>query len=326
MTSPLLARVYPAELFAKVLDGAPEETPVPATGSPAFTTLMCVADERTGPGLVTLGRALTGAGQDADRLYALHLIKPADRASFHLSQERQSTPDDDQALAPLLDRAKAIAAPVKPLSFVSDKPAADICRVAEAKHVDFLLLGWRKPLINKSALSGTVYQVMHRAPADVGVLVDRGLTAIRRVLVPFIGGGHDRAALRLAHRLMREAGASVTLLHVTTPGKDSSGNAAARMEEVFNEPGMEGRVTFKVTEHDVPSEAAIAEAAQGYDLVVVGAAAEWGLSERLFGLHSEHMIRACPISLLVVHERGASHAPARQRAFSAASLEPAGQS
>nr|WP_275976815.1 cation:proton antiporter [Polyangium aurulentum] len=327
ITSPLLARVYPAELFAKELDGSPEATPMPAVGVPAFTTLMCVDDERTGPGMVTLGRALSGEGQGADKLYALHLIKPADRASFHLSQERQSTPDDDRALAPLLERAKALAASVKPLSFVSDKPGADICRVAEAKHADLLLLGWRKPLISQSALSGTVYQVMHRAPADVGVLVDRGLTGIRRVLVPFIGGGHDRAALRLAHRLMHQAGASVTLLHVTTPGKKESSGAKARMEEVFQEPGAEGRVTFKVTEHDVPSEAAIAEAAQGgYDLVVVGAAAEWGLAERMFGLHSERMIRACPISLLVVHERGAAAAPAREPARATAPLEPARQS
>jgi len=327
MTSPLLARVYPAELFAKELDGAPEATPVPAVGVPAFTTLMCVADERTGPGMITLGRALAGEGHDADKLYALHLIKPADRASFHLSQERQSTPDDDQALAPLLDRARTLAASVKPISFVSDKPAADICRIAEAKHADFLLLGWRKPLISRSALSGTVSQVMHKAPADVGVLVDRGLKQIRRVLVPFIGGGHDRAALRLAHRLMHQSGASVTLLHVTAPGKDGGSGAKARlMEEVFQEPGAEGRVTFKVTEHDVPSEAAIAEAAQGgYDLVVVGAAAEWGLAERLFGMHSERMIQACPISLLVVHERGAAAVPARAPALTAASLEPAGQ-
>ncbi len=182
---------------------------MPVNQKPVYTVLMCVADERTGPAMVTLSSAL-GGPDAAERLYALHLIKPDDRASFFLSQERTDTASDDHTLAPLLERAASLAISVKPLSFVSGEPAVDICHVAEAKHADFLLLGWRKPLIGRSALSGTVYEVMKRAPADVGVLV--------------------------------------------------------------------------------------------------GAGVEWGLEERLFGLHPERMIHACPVSLVVVRQHGDARA------------------
>ena len=311
VTTPLLQRIYPFERFASEVPDAPETTPVPAVQTPAFTTLMCVADGRTGPGMVTLGRALGGPGA-AERLYALHLIEPDNRASFILQQEHPEAAAKDDALAPLLARAESLALPVKSLSFVSGEPATDICRVAEAKHADLLLLSWRKPLIGRSALSGTVYEVMKRAPADVGVLVDRGLTQIRRVLVPFLGGAHDRAALRLAQRITRVTGADVTVLHVTAPDR-SDGKALGakeRMKEVFQEPGASGQVKFEVVEHDVPSEAALAEAKRGYDLVIVGAGAEWGLAGRLFGLHPERMIHACPVSLLVVRQQNDARAVA----------------
>ena len=138
----------------------------------------------------------------------------------------------------------------------------------------------------------------------VAVLVDRGLTDVKRVLVPFIGSRHDRAALALARRLMRQAGAEVTVLHVTSDL--GGGGARAQVEELF--PSQEGGVRLKVVRHDAPDEAALEEARHGYDLVVVGVGAQWGLEDRLFGLHRERIIRDAPGSLLVV--RHPEHAPA----------------
>ena len=62
-------------------------------------------------------------------------------------------------------------------------------------------------------------------------------------------------------------------------------------------------VSMKVVEHDEPAEAALAEAANGYDLVIVGVGQEWGLEERRFGVHPERIISECPTSLLVVKTR-----------------------
>jgi Kef-type K+ transport system membrane component KefB/nucleotide-binding universal stress UspA family protein len=296
MTTPLLRWIYPPEEMAKDLV-SPEPVVTPTEVSP-FTVLMCVSHENAGAGMVTLGRALLGAHAQPSQLYALHLIAPTERASFHLRRDPEKA--SGSTLAPLVGRASALGLEVRPLSFVSAEPGLDICRTAEAKQASLILLGWHKPLFSRTMLGGTVHEVMQEAGTDVAVLVDRGLQQVRRVLVPFIGSPHDRAALGLARRLLQHANAEVTVLHVTQH-ESTRGHTGARplVEELF--PEGSGRVHFKVVAHDSPEEAALAECRCGYDLVVAGVGAEWGLEERLFGLQGERILRDAPTSLLIVH-------------------------
>nr|APZ78840.1 cation/H(+) antiporter [Stigmatella aurantiaca] len=302
ITSPLLHWIYPAAELAR---DKVELSPVLPGASP-FTVLMCVSHGQAGPGMAALGRALTGGASENAQLYALHLIS-ADRASFHLRHEAK--PPDEGALAPLLSSAKRLELAVRSLSFVSSEPSADICRTAEAKRADLVLLGWHKPLFSRTMLGGTVHEVMREATTGVAVLVDRGLSETKRVLVPFIGSQNDRQALAIARRILRHTGAEVTVLHVTSPGKSTQGaGGRALMEELF--PKESGQVRFKVVEHESPEEAALAEASQGYDLTVVGAGSEWGLEDRLFGLSRERIIRDAPGSLLIVRHPLPSTAPA----------------
>lgn len=315
MTTPLLRWIYPPEELAKELVDAPERPTLHATAGEVFTVLMCVSYDRTGPGMVNLASALAGRDPEARRLYALRLIPPTDRGSFYLSQEPELM--GTTALAPLLTRAGELDVEVRPLSFVSPRPSDDICNVADVKQADLVLLGWHKPLLGNTVLGGTVYEVMSQARTDVGVLVDRGLAEVRRLLVPFHGTVHDRAALELARRLAQQVGADVTILHVVKPKRrteDASLGAQGTVDEVFE--GEEGgalrksKVTFKVVEHLSHADAALEEAARGYDLVLVGVGHEWGLTQRRFGLHPERLIQECPTSLLVVRR----HEPAEQRA------------
>ncbi len=308
MTTPLLALVCP--LAALVRD---EEDVAPA--SPAgFTVLMCVAYDRSGPAMVTVAGALAGDSASGGRLYALRLVPPADRASFVMRQ--QAGTDDAAALAPLLERAARLGLEVRPLSFVSPQPAHDICDVAAVKRADLVLLGWHKPILGNTVLSGTVHDVMQRAETDVGVLIDRGLERIEHVLLPYLGTAHDAGALRLAQRLAA-AGVRVTILHVIEPERDAAASGVtAQVEDMF--AGVdESRVDLRVIRHPTAWRAAVDEAARGYDLVLIGAGAEWGLEHRPFGIHSELIIRECPTSLLVVRQyraRAVAAAPRRAAA------------
>jgi hypothetical protein len=63
------------------------------------------------------------------------------------------------------------------------------------------------------------------------------------------------------------------------------------------------RITIKAAEGVTPAEAALAEAAHGYDLMIVGVGPEWGLSQSSLRTHSEQIIQSCPTSLLVVKGR-----------------------
>jgi Kef-type K+ transport system membrane component KefB/nucleotide-binding universal stress UspA family protein len=292
MTTPLLEWVYPMSQIERDEDEA-----VGVAASGGFTVLMCVAYDRTGPAMVTLAGALAHESAAGDRLYALRLIRPTDRASFVLRQ--QEDVEDGGALIPLLTRAQRLKLEVRPLAFVSSQPAHDICNVASVKRADLVLLGWHKPIVGNTVLSGTVHDVMRRAETDVGVLIDRGLDRIETVLLPYLGIAHDTGALRLAHRLATFSGVHVTVLHIVDPEQGSEGREVeARVREAF--VGVDRNAELKVVEHATAWRAAVEEAARGYDLVLIGAGAEWGLSHRPFGFHSEMIIRDCPTSLLVV--------------------------
>jgi Kef-type K+ transport system membrane component KefB/nucleotide-binding universal stress UspA family protein len=301
MTTPLLELVYPAaELAKEDVDGGLIKSIVPNTG---FTVLMCVAFDRSGPAMVTLAGTLVASRNDHNRLYALRLIRPTDRASFYIIDKDEET--GLQGLKPLLDKAEQLHLSVKPLAFVSPRPAQDICSVAEVKGAHLIVLGWHKPVVTRTVLGGTVADVLEKATTDVAVFVDRGLQAVRKVLVPFQGTPDDKAALMLARR-MTTANAEVTILHVIKPGREDTERLGAQQEidQTFTEEGPWNRtsVRMKLVSHEKPAVAAVEEAGRGYDLVIVGAGQQWGLERRLFGLVPEFMVDRCPISLLLVRQ------------------------
>jgi len=301
VTTPALQRIYPIEELAKDL-AEPVDQAVPAPAPRAYTALACVAFEGSAPGLLKLGTSLAGNEPAAGRLYALHLVRSNNRASFVLEQrDGGSVPGEEATFAPLVESARREGADVRPLSFVSGDPARDICGVADVKRADVVLLGWHKPLLGTTVLSGTVHQVMKSARSDVGVFVDRGLRRIERVLVPYLGRDHDRAALRLARRLADNTGATITVLHVVQP--DVRSGARERFAEEFGERAPGGRtyeVVFKTVSHATPAEAVVAESVNGYDLIVVGIGVQWGLQHRSFGIRTEAILRRTGVSVLVV--------------------------
>jgi nucleotide-binding universal stress UspA family protein len=302
ITTPLLQKVYPPEELAKDLLEPVQAAPAVA----GFGVLMCVASETSGPGMATIAGALLGKQEPTDRLYGLQLLRPSERTSSLIDA---APPVEGSALGPLLMRSQQHGLQVRSLSFVSSDPAHDICNVAEVKAVDLVLLGWHKPLLSQALLGGTVHEVIVGARADVAVLINRGLTTVRRVLVPFHGSTHDQAAAGLARRMAALTGAALTILHIRDGGPISA-PAAALLRELA---GVEGAtiVEKNAAGHD-PSDDVIAAAAD-HDLVLVGAAPEWGLAGGNFGLQREDLLQRCPTSLLVVHHYDGPRAPRKPR-------------
>jgi len=301
MTTPLLELVYPQSELTRDLDTPPPSAV--ASSNSHFTVLLCVAFDRSGPAMVTLAAALVADRPIHNRLYALRLIRPTDRASFYIIDPDEET--GMQGLQPLMERAEQLHLRVNPIAFVSPRPAHDICSVAEVKGADLIVLGWHKPVITRTVLGGTVADVLDKAPADVGVFVDRGLQTVRKVLVPFQGTPDDKAALKLARR-MTASKVEVTILHVIKPGRGDTERLGAQQEidQMFTEEGPWNRssVRMKLVSHEKPAVAAVDEAGRGYDLVIVGAGHQWGIERRFFGLIPELMVERCPISLLLVRQ------------------------
>jgi Kef-type K+ transport system membrane component KefB len=208
ITSPLLEWIYPREkMLAEVL------TP-PSAAQTVYRCMICIADPAIAPAMVRLAHNLRLDPREA--LLALHLL-PADRPSVYLRV--QADPEDPQALDAVGTCAEELGIQVENLAFASSSPAEDICRVAEEKEVPLLLLGTHRSLLGRDLLGGIVGKVLADSPCDVGILVDRGLEKVEKVLIL----AENPAVRRVADSLRKRGVALSTLpprAHLSEVGRD----------------------------------------------------------------------------------------------------------
>ena len=304
MTTPLLNWVYPRRLLT-----AERERKGNAKGS--FSILIPVALPKSGGPLVQLADTIIGpATEGKGKLVALHLRSPADHPTFRSGLD-EAAESFDESLAPLLAQARARSLPVEPLSFISRDVAADINNVAKAQGINLVLMGFHKPILGRTILGGTVHRVLTGCETDVAIFVNRGFRQARRILVPYLGSEHDRLAMTLAARMARNTDAQVTVLHVVAPLRSDEGrsiDARGNVDRVFQEPGQQAPVTFRVVEDPSPV-GVVLHQAQQFDLIIIGVAEEWGLESHLFGWRAERIARDCPSSLLIVRKHASGKLP-----------------
>ncbi|TMK69555.1 MAG: hypothetical protein E6G50_12030 [Actinobacteria bacterium] len=117
----------------------------------------------------------------------------------------------------LLDKGVAVRA----VAFASSSPGNDYVRLASEEEIDLIMLDGSRPIIGEAIPRGPIGHVLHHAPCDVAVLVDRtgvpDLDAKHPIYVPFGGAEHDWAALELGawiasalHAPLRLIGAAST--------------------------------------------------------------------------------------------------------------------
>jgi hypothetical protein len=304
LTTPLLEQIYPAEAMARDLVESlevPEDRP--GLEDPEYRILVCVSHAEAAPGLIAMAGAL-GSGQERARIYALHLVPPSDRPSLNLNDATDDTVP--RALQRAIESAREHGIDLKPLSFVSADPADDICRVATVRETDLVLLGCHKPVLGTSALGGVVGEVLRNSPTTIAVLVGRGVRHQGRILVPFQGSAHDRAALVVAGRLAGAAHGSVTVLQATSRDHATAPGFSLELLQSLVRSGASGYEVagdVAVDLERVPdtslTEAAVARSAAGYEIVVAGVGTDGTPDER--GKSPGRLIRECASSLLLVH-------------------------
>lgn len=300
MTTPLLYWIYPAHLLEREARKAAAGEQA-AQAKKSYTILIPVAAPKsTGP-LLRLADLISGRGKPDRRIYALHLRRPVDRPEFRSGLREAQQETSDETFRTLMANSESHQIPVEMISLVSRNVPRDIARIAVERHADLVLIGFHQPVFSRSLLGGTVRRILATTPTDVAVLVDRGFLGAQRVLVPFLGGRHDRLAMEIAGRFAANANAQVTVLHVTAPKAGEPLHAKEAVDRVFNEPGQPLPVQFRVIESHDPTGAVIEQSAE-FDLVVIGIGEEWGLESQLFGLRRERIAAGTPASLLIVRQ------------------------
>lgn len=296
LTTPLLAWSYPNRLFE-------EEQAKALAAEGAFTVLIPVSLPESGAAMARMASLFV---KPNGKLLALFLRRSEEAQPLGAALDT-TEPASLEPLQPLLEEAQTQSVPVEPISFVSRDVAGDISTVAAARHANLVIIGFHKPVFGKKMLGGTVHRVLSQCESDVGIFVDRGFEEAHRILVPFLGGQHDRLALDLAARIGRSTSAQVTVLHVVPPMRGSGRqgmDVRGTVDRTFADPAQPSPVDFRVIEDDSPVTVVLREAIN-YDLVLLGVSEEWGLESRLFGWRPERIARECPASLLILRKAAA---------------------
>jgi Kef-type K+ transport system membrane component KefB/nucleotide-binding universal stress UspA family protein len=286
MTTPLLEWIYPARMIQ-------EASAVDETEARDYTVLLPVSLPSSGPGLLEAALALVPEGSKP-RIYAMHLERTSEQSLTRVDPD--CLPGQDVVLQPLLAHAEARGVAVRPLAFTSHDVSRDILDIAHVKRADLVLMGWHKPILGRSILGGTVSDVLGAANTDVAILVERARTPWRRILVPFRDAQSDGGVLDAARRIAIGTGAEVTILHVVTQESAPDTQLSSKWDALSFPEGAH----LKLIADSPALEAAVREAREGYDLIVVGASSAWGTLPTPFGHRHEALARASGASLLIV--------------------------
>lgn len=225
--------------------------------------LAAVAHPDSAPGIARILAVLSAGGRTP--AWALRVIDIEQRASLFPEANRSPEASEDDASRAVALEAERLGFHVEPISFAASDPPQAILDVARIRGAEVILLGLHKPLLGSARLGGPLLQIAQRAECDVCMLHDQGGGAVRRVLLA-LGSPQDDAARRVAQRLGAGPDVAVTTLDVRE-----------RMDRV----------------------GAVLAAAPAYDLVVLGAGAEWELPMIAVDIRSSRLLAALPCSLLV---------------------------
>jgi len=175
--------------------------------------------------------------------------------------------------------------------------------------VKLVLMGWPGPLDGKALAENPVKVVLQKAPTNVAVLLDRGLGAVRRILVPVGGGPHSRLAVRLAYEIAEQERAEITTLRClcdVTDTEEMEDGLLLLHDIIEDELGtVSPRIATKVIQTASVPEGILAETErERYDLMVMGASEEWALRTRLFGSVDDWIVDQvhCSVLLIRAHE------------------------
>lgn len=272
--------------------------------------LVPVANPLSARGLVrlavTLGRARESATLAALSVVTIPATTPLELAQDVLEREENGRKALLQQVARYAHQQEV---PIRTLLRAARSVSSGILGVAEARPgVGLILMGWRGQLSTQRVAGSVVKDVVYGAKCDVAVLRDRGIAEgpIERVLVPVGGGPHARLALRLAWDIARVEQGSLTALRVLpeSDGADIEVEMEVLRQAVEDTLGPNAsRIRLLVRRYgDVAEGIVDVAAAEGCNLIVIGASEEWFLRALLFGTIPDKVADRAACSVLMVRK------------------------
>ena len=274
-----------------------------ATLSDGGTLLVPISNPDTRDRL--MDTAIDIARERSMRIVALHVV--AVPPQIPLSEGSAVLSGDDterQLLSSAAEQARDAGVEIDTRLRYARDVATGIVGAVDEYGAEGLLAGWHgRPRRRDIVLGSFLDRLLAEAACDVFVKRIRAPSAeIESVLVPAAGGPHGGLAVELAGAIAAQHGATVHLLHVSSPdASDPDREETAALFDDYEsllEP-FDVAVTTEIIEHDHVA-GAITDETQHHDLTVLGASQEPLLKRKLVGSVAEGVGRAAESSVIMV--------------------------
>ncbi len=173
--------------------------------------------------------------------------------------------------------------------------------------VRMVLLGWPSQTRKVRLPNNIIKQVMMSTPVDVGVLRDRGLNGLKRILVPVGTGPHARLALKIAGNLAAAESVEVMAMRLMPENLDQEAQEdhLLHLQEIIEEElgQMPNNFRTKTVASDSIAYGILDEVNQNpYDLLIIGASENVYSPKFVFGALNDTLIEKVTCSMLIVRE------------------------
>ncbi|MEJ2746698.1 MAG: amino acid permease [Anaerolineae bacterium] len=267
-----------------------------------YSVLVPVANETQAQVLGRLGSML--AKDHNGGVLALHVIKVPPPLS--LSDGRMFLEEGRPPLLKVIEQAKRRDVPVHTMIRLGRNVSEAILKTADENASDLILFGWPGMSGANDQLFGSVIdRIVANPPADIAILRARPINSLRRIVVPVAGGSNSRLSASTARALAMasEGNTKVVLVHVAVDGADQM-VVEARAQNAFRRAteGMDFPFETEIVIDDEPV-TGILQAAEGCDMIVIGATKEPMFRNLLMGNVSQRVAEQADCPVLIVKRR-----------------------
>jgi nucleotide-binding universal stress UspA family protein len=164
---------------------------------------------------------------------------------------------------------------------ISHDVAQAVIDFAASAKSTLIVMGWTGHILKNRAETSIHHKVMLKAPCDVSIVKPKNFKKIEKILVPVAMGDHAQR-LRIAGRIARSTGASITVLSVISPEENEK--MRQRIDEV---QGKVDEMCSMKTEKEIvisaKMEDILIKKSSKFDLLVIGPSSDWILRGALLG-------------------------------------------
>lgn len=300
-----IIRAESERLSGKPAETGPAATPScgiyrrrsPATGRGRL--LVPLSDPDTAPLLLKMAVAI--AHQEQYELECVHVVLvpravPPEEAVVDLEASQQ--------LLSLAERWAQNIVPLHTQIRVAHDVATTLLEVIKKRHIDQVLLGWRRPSLTPGRLVGSVVDTLLRqAPCPVIVIKPGDVDQFNRWLLPSAGGPNSKLALRLMPALMSLGDEpTVDLCAIATKRDDQH----CMHRQLVRRAGLLKRrlqipiKTQMTVQEDVATGILHLSAQYHSDVIILGASRESLFSHVMKGNIPLEVVQKCPATVILV--------------------------